>query len=440
MARAISLHRSEEADCRPWGRSLRLAGLLTLAVLYAAACAPPQPEAPKIPRPTEVFAQPGEKSVTLSWQGGPPATGFVLYWSVNPQISPATATKISNVTSPYRFQSDKIGVTHYFAVIAVRGAEEGPLSRVASAAPFQRAREFPRFIAVNPQPGDTLKSLATLYLKDPGKDWVIAEFNNVTAVEPFKPLIIPKEPFKIGGLTPQRYQTVPILAYHHISSDGKVNKMTVASSSFEQQMRFLTENGYRSISLKELDDFLNFRGDLPEKPVLITFDDGWTSTYKLAYPVLKKYNLKATLFVYSDLIDEDNPVTLTWDQVRELHDGGMEIECHTKSHRSLSPGKKEGFEEYFKAVEKELVFSRKRIKEELGKECKYLAYPYGITNHFVIAVARQNGYLLGFTVKRGVNPFFMNNFRLFRSMVFGEYDLEKFAKGLAPTHGRRALR
>ena len=440
MARAINLHRNEGADFPPVGRSIRLVGLLTLAALFAMACAPSPQQIGGGELTRLVSAQPGEKSVTLSWQGGPPANRFVLYWSTNPQVSRETATRVPNVSSPYRFQSEKIGVTHYFAVAAVRGEEEAPLSQVASAAPFQRAREFPRFIAVNPQPGDTLKSLAALYLKDPGKDWVIAEFNNVKAVEPFQPLVIPKEPFKIGGLTPTRYQTVPILTYHHVIRDGPVNKMTVSSSSFEEQMRFLAENGYRTISMKELDDFLNFRGDLPEKPVLITFDDGWVSTYNLAFPILKKYNLKATLFLYSDLADEDKSVTLNWDQVRELHNGGMEIECHTKSHRSLAPGKKEGFEAYFKAVEKELLFNRKRIKEELGKECKYLGYPYGITNHFVIAVARQNGYSLGFTVKRGVNPFFMNNFRLFRSMVFGEYDLEKFKKELIPTHGRRALK
>ena len=305
--------------------------------------------------------------------------------------------------------------------------------------PPVEGREFPNFVAVIAQQGDTFSSLAAKYLKDATMDWFIAEYNNLSGLSPGQSLIIPLKPFERGGLTLKGYQTVPVLSYHNFSPDRSTTRMTVAKAVFDEQMKFLKENGYRVIPLNQLLDFLDFKGQIPKKAVVITIDDGWRSTYEIAFPILKKYGYPATLFVYADLIVGSNK-TLSWDLVREMAENGLDIQGHTKTHRNLTlMNKKESFREYFEAIEKELSEGARIIKAKTGKEVKYLSYAEGDTNHLVIELAKKEGYLGAFTVKRGGNPFFAHNYRINRSMIYGDFDLKQFEKNLV-TFSDEALR
>jgi peptidoglycan/xylan/chitin deacetylase (PgdA/CDA1 family) len=294
------------------------------------------------------------------------------------------------------------------------------------------------YVAVVVQPGDTYASLAATHLGDPSRTWVIEEFNRTGALRPGEQLVIPLRPFKPGGLERGRYQTVPVLSYHKIS-ESRADTMSVTRESFESQMQFLKEHGYHVVTLDELFDFLDFKTDLPEKSVVITFDDGWRSLYELAFPVLKRHGYPATLFISTSMITGSDK-TLSWDQIREMAAAGIDMQCHTVDHRNLSALEEgESYREYFEDLERELTRSTRSIEKNVGKKVRYLAYPYGDTSHLVIALLKKLGYRGGLTVDRGANPFFAPNFRVRRSMIFGDFDLARFEKNLT-THGSRALR
>ena len=298
--------------------------------------------------------------------------------------------------------------------------------------------QTPEFVAVVVQPGETLETLAATWLRDPSRAWEIAEYNDIAAAAPGQELVVPLRPFRRGGLSAERYQTVPVLAYHQFA-EKSTNKMVVSRESFEAQMALLKEKGYQVVSLEQLLAFLDFRGQLPEKAVVITIDDGWRATYDIAFPILRKYGYPATLFVYTQLISGGGK-KLSWDQVREMAAQGLDVECHTVSHRNLAlPQGKESADQYFTAIAREIAESSRTIEQKLGKRPTVMAYPYGDTNGLAITLLKQQGYRAALTVTREPNPFFASPFRLGRSMVYGDFDLARFEKNLI-TADRKALR
>jgi peptidoglycan/xylan/chitin deacetylase (PgdA/CDA1 family) len=312
-------------------------------------------------------------------------------------------------------------------------ATSRPTSKEMAPPPAQpqkeAARAFPEFVAVVAQEGDTFSSLSVKYYQDSSWASFLAEYNETESLCPGQPVIIPLKPGKRGGLTLHGYQTVPVLSYHNFSP-AESSKMTVSQEMFEQQMRLLKEKGYRVISLDQFFDFLEFKAPLPPKSVVITIDDGWRSMYEIALPIMKKYGYPAALFIYTDLIT-DTPKTLSWGLLQEMAGQGIDIQCHTKSHRNLVlPGRKESFKDYFENLQMELSSCKETVKKKLNREVKYLAYPYGDTNPLVIELARKLGYRGAFTIKRGSNPFFNHDYRVNRSVVYGDYSLSQFEKNL----------
>jgi len=290
-------------------------------------------------------------------------------------------------------------------------------------------RVFPKFVAVIAQPGDTFSSLAEKYLHDPSLDWVITEFNRIDRISPGEEIIIPLRFRNRGGATLQGYQTVPVIVYHKFSKNSN-DPMTLSAKAFEEQMRFLQENGYRVITLDDFFDFLDFKIQLPPKAVVITLDDGWRSVYEIAFPILKKYGYPATLFVYTDFISGGRG-TLDWAMLAEMNKAGVDIQGHTKTHRNLDrKSPQESSPEYFQALLREVTESTNQIQKHLNKKVKYLAYPYGDTNSLIIALLQKLGYRGAFTVERGSNPFFAHPYRIRRSMIYGNFDLQDFEKNL----------
>ena len=288
--------------------------------------------------------------------------------------------------------------------------------------------EYEDFVIVKIMQGDTLDVLAETYLNSASKAWVIAEFNGIDSLTPGQEIVIPLKPVYPGGLKADGLQKVPILLYHDFSKT-RTSKMIVMETSFEAQMKYLKENNYHVITLGQFLDFMELKKQIPEKSVVITIDDGWKSLYTIAYPILKKYDFPATLFVYTDFIGGRKG--LTWNQIKELSDNGFNIECHTKTHRYLTKIKDgETFDQFFKAIEKELIYPKKQLKKKLNLDCSCLAYPYGKTNSLVAAMAEKQGYRAAFTVTRGGNAFYMHNHNINRSTIYGHYDLDKFKQNL----------
>ncbi len=315
----------------------------------------------------------------------------------------------------------------FLFVAGCAGPQGGPPQTLAPQVP---AATFPSFVVVTAQEEDTFSSLAAQHLKDASLGWLISDFNDIQAITPGQELVIPLKPYERGGLSRTAYQTVPVLSYHKFSEARIKDKMTVTTSAFEEQMRLLKDRGFHVITLGQLADFLEFKAQIPKKSVVITIDDGWRSFYEFGYPVLKKYGYPATLFVYTELITGSRK-TLSWDQVREMASNGIDIQNHTKTHRDLSkPSEQESFREYFEAIQAELTVAAKTIRDKTGREPRYLAYPFGNTNHLLISLLRKHGYRGAFTVQRGGNPFFLSDFLVGRSMIYGDMDIQQFERNL----------
>jgi len=285
------------------------------------------------------------------------------------------------------------------------------------------------FIVVKTTDKDTLSSLAAEHLNDPKKGWLIAEFNNIETLTSGGTVVIPLSPLHKGGLKTDGFQTVPVLLYHNFSKNSS-GTATVSEVDFESQMKYLKENGFHVISLDQLLDFIDYKEPIPEKSVAITFDDAWGSIYDIAFPVLKKYGFPATFFIYTDFIGGGK--AMSWDQIQTLSEQGFDIQCQTKTHRNLTTRKKnESFEEYFKALIMEIDYPNTLMEKKLKKTCKYLAYPYGETNDLIIGILKKQGYRAAFTVERGSNPFFVDKYRIQRSIIHGKYDRDSFKKNLS---------
>ena len=182
---------------------------------------------------------------------------------------------------------------------------------------------------------------------------------------------------------------VPILTYHYISTADPKDKarqnLSVPAEVFDAQMKHLVENGYQTITLDDLRAVFFLGHQLPQKPVIITLDDGYSDAYINAFQILKKYNLKATAFVLTDLVDS-SPY-LNWDQIKEMQNSGLiTIASHGKSHIWLP-----GFDQ--KTIEDQVIGSKTNLESHLGTPVNWYCYPYGAFDNQTITAVKKAGYI-----------------------------------------------
>ena len=120
---------------------------------------------------------------------------------------------------------------------------------------------------------------------------------------------------------------IPVLMYHKVGDD-KDNDAVIREDLFREQMKFLKDNGYNPLTMDQLYDYVVNGAAVPEKPVVLTFDDGYADTYSIVYPIMKEYGFPATVFINPG----DVGTRLTWDQVREMHKNGITISNHGFQH------------------------------------------------------------------------------------------------------------
>ncbi|GEM_PF-1159347 len=189
---------------------------------------------------------------------------------------------------------------------------------------------------------------------------------------------------------------IPVLCYHGFNGE---NSYSVTPEEFEEQMHHLHESGWKVITVRELAAHLENDWSFTEKVCVITIDDGYRSTYTVAYPILKKYGFSATLFIYTDNFVGHARNALTWDMAREIDAYGIDIQCHTHTHPMLSKKQNgEKWEDYRKRITDELTVSKNILEHQIGHPIKYLAYPYGARNKTVIDILKDAGYEGAFTV------------------------------------------
>ena len=222
---------------------------------------------------------------------------------------------------------------------------------------------------------------------------------------------------------------VPILMYHNLvenQNDPAISKDTMWIGQFRRQMELLRKNGFHAISLQQLIDLAQKGKALPEKPVLITFDDGYRSVYELAFPVLQEYEMQAVVFPIGVSVGKDTykdtgiPITphFTWEQAREMADSGLvSIQSHTydmhqmKTFETAAGGKLlrpnilqqswETEEEYAQALLADLNHSRNDIQEQTGQTVVALSYPGGSYNALSEKLLASFGIQCTFTIHPG---------------------------------------
>ncbi|MEN9338486.1 MAG: hypothetical protein RI945_211 [Candidatus Parcubacteria bacterium] len=188
-------------------------------------------------------------------------------------------------------------------------------------------------------------------------------------------------------------ERIIILGYHQIRNvddrDSKKARMFITPPEiFEKEMKFLKDHNYEVISLEEYLEYFSFKKFLKEgeRKVVITFDDGYISQFENAFPILQKYDLKATFFVYANCIGK-YPSCMTWDNLRELTKSGMKIGNHTLNHVFLPNYK-------LNTVKREIEENQNMILEKVGKGnvSNIFAYPFDGVSPKILALVEEMGY------------------------------------------------
>jgi peptidoglycan/xylan/chitin deacetylase (PgdA/CDA1 family) len=181
---------------------------------------------------------------------------------------------------------------------------------------------------------------------------------------------------------------IPVLMYHSINYE-KGNTARVTKENFKKQMNYLKDNNYVTLSLDEAYNY--FTGDIPvpEKSLVLTFDDGYLDNYVDAFPILKEFGFKATIFVITDPVDK-NPSYMNLEQLKEMLAHGIDIQSHTTRHENL---KDLSYEKQVKTLKESKAF----LEKSLNKKVDYFAYPYGLHSKETLIAITEAGYTMAFT-------------------------------------------
>ena len=228
---------------------------------------------------------------------------------------------------------------------------------------------------------------------------------------------------------------VPILLYHSIAKDvpRQFSEWAVPPQVFAAQMAFLYEHQYTPITVTQLTAAIDDSNErLPERPVVLTFDDGFTDFYTDALPILNKCNFTATLYIATGLVGKTNhglyyqskrPI-LTWEQIAEISGSGVECGAHSHSHPQLDTLS-------FASARKEIFHSKKVMEHHLGRKISTFSYPYGYYSPAVRRLVKAAGYTSACAVKRAMSATTDDPFALARIIITADADEKGYSSLLA---------
>lgn len=234
-------------------------------------------------------------------------------------------------------------------------------------------------------------------------------------------------------------RAIPILMYHSVSREAtpRFKPFTVSPELFAEHMDYLHQHAYKTLTVTQLINLLaEGRKTLPERVVLITFDDGFADFFTEALPVLKHYDFAATLYIATAFINgtsrwlqrerETMRPMLTWEQIRQL--SSLDIECggHSHSHRQLDILS-------MSMARDEIVCCKHLLEDQLGREVMSFAYPHGYHSHAVKRIVRETGYTSACAVKYEMSSVTTDPFALSRLSVDADTGREMFAALLTRT-------
>jgi peptidoglycan/xylan/chitin deacetylase (PgdA/CDA1 family) len=204
----------------------------------------------------------------------------------------------------------------------------------------------------------------------------------------------------------QTAQTI-IFCYHRLVEKVRNSGTEIKTEDFEKQMQALKDRGINVIGLQDLLAWKRGEKSIPPRCAVITFDDGWKSQYEVAWPILKKFGYPVTLFIYTEGVRGAHfggGEAITWEQLADMRDNGVDIQCHSATHQDLRKGydviakKKTTGADYEKWLENEVVGSKQMLEQKLAVKVNSFAVPFGNYNDHVKEMARNSGYEAMFTV------------------------------------------
>ncbi|HEY3779686.1 MAG TPA: polysaccharide deacetylase family protein [Fimbriimonadaceae bacterium] len=225
----------------------------------------------------------------------------------------------------------------------------------------------------------------------------VVSCSNVTVVGS-RPAPAPKVVKRAPVLT--QHYAVPVLMYHRIdnltpqeSRNELLRDLTVSPQDFEQQVSYLAANGFTFLTVDQVQNALLSGSPLPEKAVAISMDDGYKDNFEKAFPILKKYNACATIFLVTSTIG--TPKHLTWPDIDTMHTQSVGYGSHTVSHLDLTTLPRP-------RLDYELCESKRIVESHFNQQIGSIAYPSGEWNDLVVERTRSAGYLSGW--KKGGGP------------------------------------
>ncbi|MCL5795174.1 MAG: polysaccharide deacetylase family protein [Patescibacteria group bacterium] len=215
----------------------------------------------------------------------------------------------------------------------------------------------------------------------------------------------------IKNLKPQKSFKVPILLYHYVEyvqdqGDTIRKSLAILPYTFEEEIKTLKSAGFHFITTADLAEALDDKRVLPAKPVILTFDDGYRDFYTDVFPILKKYQVRAVVYVVPNFLNKHNNLD-TWQLIEIAKSGLVEIGAHTMDHSYLT-----GLPSY--SIKYEVEQSKKDLERIIGKPVVSFAYPYGAFNNETIDIVRKAGFNSAVTTISGLYALDVNRFFLHR--------------------------
>lgn len=210
---------------------------------------------------------------------------------------------------------------------------------------------------------------------------------------------------------------IPVLMYHSISTIPG-NTLGVPVQQFTDEMEWLNRQNYTSLSLEEFYEALVNKTPVPEKPIVLTFDDGYSDNYDAAWPILRQYGFKATFFVTTSSV---GPGMMNWDQLKDLVHQGNSVSSHTVHHYDLATLSSQQQTD-------ELSLSKKDVEDHLSNKVNALCFPSGKYNQTTLELMPKLGYTLGFTTQSGKVHLGDNLLTLKRLRISGGMSITAFQK------------
>ena len=257
----------------------------------------------------------------------------------------------------------------------------------------------------------------------------VTQYPTVTSVAPTPtPTLTPTQLPTPDNNADNRKARVPILMYHYIEplandADSIRRGLTVEPGVFRQQLAFLHAKGYTAVSLYDLTYYLAYGKQLPLKPIIFCFDDGYVGLYEYAVPYMEIFGYTGTVFVLTQLMDEGHSSYLTWDMAHNMYEHGWKIEPHSKLHVQLS-------DRPFELVQYQVLGSMQTVQAHIGKQPRYFSYPSGAYDQQVIDYLKAVGFWGAVTTEYGIEHILDEAYTIPRIRISNSTTIELLSKYL----------